>query len=189
MFHAIWRMLLIFLAFSLSAQVQAAVEVNRATQAELESIRGVGPGTSSKILAERQRAPFSNWDDVIDRVHGLGPKTAVRLSAAGLLVNGGGYVPSTKPLAKPSTQSRQPSVIAMSPGGGGSPSETAGSSSGNYIRWSGKPIVPSAQVGSSAQGKVVRVEGRGHRQVTTPSSSAIRPLRPERVPLNLRPAP
>ena len=32
----------------------AAVDVNKATEADLDSIKGIGPGTSSKILQERQ---------------------------------------------------------------------------------------------------------------------------------------
>lgn len=65
----------------------AAVEANQATEAELDSVRGIGPGLSSRILAQRQNAPFKDWNDFIGRVGGVGEKTAARLSREGLTVN------------------------------------------------------------------------------------------------------
>ena len=43
----------------------AALDVNTATEAELDSIRGIGPATSRRILAERDKAPFQNWADLM----------------------------------------------------------------------------------------------------------------------------
>lgn len=66
----------------------AAVELNRATQAELETVRGIGPELSAQLLAERRKAPFADWADVVRRVTGIGRANAARLSAAGLTVQG-----------------------------------------------------------------------------------------------------
>jgi len=67
----------------------AQVEVNKADQAALESIKGIGPSTSMKILDARKKdGPFKAWPDFADRVKGIGEKTAVKLSDAGLTVNG-----------------------------------------------------------------------------------------------------
>src|SRR5690606_37181642 len=64
-----------------------AVDVNTASQAELESIRGVGPKTARIILEERGRAGrFESMEDLSDRVSGIGPKRAQALQAAGLKV-------------------------------------------------------------------------------------------------------
>lgn len=69
----------------------AAPDVNQASQAELESLKGVGPGTSAKILEERKKSPFKDWNDLIERVKGVGAGSAAKLSAAGLTVNGAAY--------------------------------------------------------------------------------------------------
>jgi len=84
----------------LGTAAQAAPDVNQASQAELESLPGIGPGASARILAEREKAPFNDWADLIGRVKGLGAASAAKLSAAGLTVNGVGYAaPALEPAA------------------------------------------------------------------------------------------
>ncbi len=82
------------LAFAAAASM-AAVDVNKASVADLDSIKGIGPGTSAKILEARQKAPFKNWDDLIGRVPGIGEKRAAKLSSEGLTVEGEGYKGAT----------------------------------------------------------------------------------------------
>jgi competence protein ComEA len=80
----------------------AEVDVNKADQAGLSSIKGVGPAMSAHILDARKKGDFKSWEDLQERVAGIGPKSAARLSAAGLTVAGksvGGVVP--RPAAKP----------------------------------------------------------------------------------------
>jgi competence protein ComEA len=72
-------------AFALSAH--AAVDANQANQAELESVKGIGPGLSGKILEARKASAFKDWTDLVDRVGGIGPGNAARFSQAGLTVN------------------------------------------------------------------------------------------------------
>lgn len=69
----------------------AAVDVNKASQAELETVKGIGPGLSAKILKAREAGSFKNWDDLVDRVGGVGPGNASRFSQAGLTVGGATY--------------------------------------------------------------------------------------------------
>lgn len=81
----------------------AAVDVNKANVADLDSIKGIGPGTSSKVMKAREQADFKDWNDLIQRVGGIGPKKAVQLSNNGLTVNGqtyGGAIQKTS-LPKP----------------------------------------------------------------------------------------
>jgi competence protein ComEA len=73
----------------------AAVDVNKATQAELESVTGIGPAAAAKILDERRNGPFKNWDDLVGRVKGVGAGNAARLSAEGLTVGGASYKAAT----------------------------------------------------------------------------------------------
>ena len=70
---------------------QAAVDVNKASQADLEGIRGVGPALSGKILEARKSGEFRHWGDFVERVSGVGPASAARLSQAGLTVSGAAY--------------------------------------------------------------------------------------------------
>jgi competence protein ComEA len=71
-----------------AAVAMAAVDVNKATDAELDGIKGIGPVTTKLITAERKKGEFKNWQDFIDRVKGVGEKSAVKLSENGLTVNG-----------------------------------------------------------------------------------------------------
>jgi len=75
----------------------ATVELNSATVAELDSIKGIGPATSRAILAERSRAPFTDWADFMRRVKGVreahrGPLLRGRPDRAGRAIprHGGG---------------------------------------------------------------------------------------------------
>jgi len=88
--------LLAFLAFSVFA-----ADVNTATQADLEAIKGIGPAIATKILDERKNGSFKDWPDLVSRVKGIGETSAGKLSTAGLTVNGSTY--SGAPAPKPAT--------------------------------------------------------------------------------------
>jgi competence protein ComEA len=86
----------------------AAIDANQASQVELETVKGIGPGLSGKIVAARQQRSFKDWPDLVDRVSGVGPGNAARFSQAGLTVAGAPYsapavatAASAKPGAKP----------------------------------------------------------------------------------------
>ncbi|GAA6119639.1 helix-hairpin-helix domain-containing protein [Acidovorax sp. FG27] len=86
---------LITLAAALwAAAALAAVDVNRATEAQLDAVKGIGPAMSGRILAERKKAPFKDWQDLVERVKGIGPGSAARFSAEGLTVNGDPFKPA-----------------------------------------------------------------------------------------------
>lgn len=85
------KKLITLLASLCAAAAFAAVDVNTATEAELDGIKGIGPGLSSRILDERRSAPFKDWSDFIGRVGGVGNKSAVNFSKEGLTVNGKKY--------------------------------------------------------------------------------------------------
>lgn len=67
----------------------AQVDVNKADQVALDGVKGIGPKTSKAILDERKKGgDFKDWNDLEGRVKGVGEKSAIRLSEAGLTVNG-----------------------------------------------------------------------------------------------------
>ncbi|MEY4369684.1 MAG: hypothetical protein RL564_1634 [Pseudomonadota bacterium] len=94
MLKKFWLPTLALLMFA--GSVFAAIDVNSADQAALDSITGVGPATSKAILAEREKnGNFKDWADLERRVKGVGSRNAVKLSAAGLTVNGKSYEGAT----------------------------------------------------------------------------------------------
>ena len=76
----------------LTAAAVAATDVNKATQAEIESIKGIGVEMSTRILDERKKSEFKDWADLVARVKGIGGASAAKFSAAGLTVNGAVFV-------------------------------------------------------------------------------------------------
>lgn len=69
----------------------AATDVNTASKAELESLRGIGPLQATNIMNEREKGPFKDWTDFKARVRGVGDMSSKRYSDAGMTVNGAGY--------------------------------------------------------------------------------------------------
>ena len=84
---------LIALSALLVGAAMAAVDVNTASENDLDSIKGIGPSTAAKMMTVRKQAPFKDWNDLIQRLSGLGEKRAIKLSAEGLTVNGAPYKP------------------------------------------------------------------------------------------------
>ena len=80
-FRAAMNTLLSACALSLlmGAPAHAELEINQATEAQLDSLLHVGPALSQKILSQRQQSPFADWADLIHRVPGIGPRRARQL--------------------------------------------------------------------------------------------------------------
>jgi len=79
------------MAMLYAATCFAAVDINKAAAAELESIKGVGPSLSSKIIDERKNGNFKDWNDFVSRVSGVGEGNAAKFSAEGMTVNGAAF--------------------------------------------------------------------------------------------------
>ena len=85
------KKILAIVAMLYTALAMAAVDVNKASEAELDGVKGIGPGTSKLIISERKKAEFRDWQDFISRVKGVGENRAAKLSAEGLTVGGAAY--------------------------------------------------------------------------------------------------
>jgi competence protein ComEA len=89
--HPMLKKILAVLVMLYAAVAMAAVDVNKATDAQLDSVKGIGPVTSKLIMTERKKGEFKDWPDFIGRVKGIGEASAVKLSGNGLTVNGQAY--------------------------------------------------------------------------------------------------
>ena len=87
--HSLGLFFALLFAFTVSPASWAAVDVNSASQSELETLPGIGPSKANAIIDYRgTNGPFKNLDD-LDRVPGIGPAT---LSNIGPLVSFSGEV-------------------------------------------------------------------------------------------------
>ena len=101
------KKILAILAMLYAAASFAAVDVNKATAAELDAVKGIGPSISTKILDERKKGSFMDWLDFIDRVKGVGEHNAVKLSSEGLTVNGSTFKGAAATPAKAESKDAQ----------------------------------------------------------------------------------
>ena len=111
-----YKHFLAVLAALFAAAAFAATDVNKATQAELEAIKGVGPAIAGKILDERKKGSFKDWADLVDRVKGVGDGNAAKFSAEGLTVGSASYkgaAPLTKKDDKPAMKAAAPAKPAV----------------------------------------------------------------------------
>jgi competence protein ComEA len=79
------------------------IDLNKASEVELDALKGVGPVLTKAVMDERKKAPFKDWEDATNRVKGLGPQKASSLSEQGVRVQGSAYtvkVADQKPAAK-----------------------------------------------------------------------------------------
>ena len=112
------RLLAAMLAM-LAAAAFAAVDVNKASASDLETVKGIGPAISSHIIEARKKGPFKDWQDMIERVKGVGEANAAKFSAEGLTVNGAtfkGAAPATRTDApKAAAPATKPTAAAPAP--------------------------------------------------------------------------
>ncbi len=73
-----------------------ALDINQASEAELDGLRGLGPAFTRRVMAERDIRPFTDWPDLMRRVSGMGRVTAKKLASQGLTVSGQALVEHNK---------------------------------------------------------------------------------------------
>jgi competence protein ComEA len=100
----------------------AAVDVNKASAADLDGVKGIGPALSGRIVDERKKGNFKDWNDFVERVKGIGEGNAAKLSAEGLTVNGSGFKGAA---AAPAKKDDKPAVKAEEKKGDAKPAATA----------------------------------------------------------------
>lgn len=72
---------------SVGVAFAAPINVNTATQSELESIKGIGPSKAKTIIAERlDGGHFQDANDLQKRVRGIGMKSVEKMVDNGLTI-------------------------------------------------------------------------------------------------------
>jgi competence protein ComEA len=66
----------------------AELDLNRAREMDLDGLKGVGPALSARIIKAREVRAFSNWEDLQQRVKGVGPALSQTLSDQGARIEG-----------------------------------------------------------------------------------------------------
>ena len=111
MFKRFLAALLAFVAMS----VFAAVDVNSASQSELDGVKGIGPVIAGRIVEARKTGPFKDWGDFIERVKGVGEHNAAKFSDGGLTVNGTTYKGVPAKATPAATQSKSTAATTATP--------------------------------------------------------------------------
>ena len=99
------KKILILITPLYAALCLAAVDANQGSAADLDGIKGIGPSLSSKILDERKKGNFKDWNDFIARIKGVRQSNAAKFSTEGLTVNGESYKRASD---TPATQAGSP---------------------------------------------------------------------------------
>jgi competence ComEA-like helix-hairpin-helix protein len=77
----------VVLAFASLGTSASPINVNTATQSELESIKGIGPSKAKTIIAERlDGGHFQDANDLQKRVRGIGMKSVEKMVDNGLSI-------------------------------------------------------------------------------------------------------
>lgn len=88
------RRRIVLLTTALFPLLGHALEINDANRAQLEQLDGIGVVLADKMLQERSKARFENWDDLRKRVKGLSGKRVQQWQSSGVTVNGDRGVPA-----------------------------------------------------------------------------------------------
>ena len=84
---ALMSMLVPVIGFGLSDVMASPVNVNSASQSELESIKGLGPSKARAIISEREDGGFyRDANDLQQRVRGIGMKSVEKMVDNGLTI-------------------------------------------------------------------------------------------------------
>jgi len=83
------KILLMLLTLTCFGTAWAAVDINTASEAQLQELKGIGPSTARAIVKDRSaHGAYKNADDLSKRVKGLGPKSLAKLEGQGLTIPG-----------------------------------------------------------------------------------------------------
>ena len=88
LFRVLSRVLLSSVVALMCCNSTLGLDINQANEAELDSVKGMGPVLSAKVLKARSNGPFKDWQDLMQRVSGIRQNKAQQFSEQGLTVDG-----------------------------------------------------------------------------------------------------
>lgn len=95
----------------LASRVAWAFDINQADARQLQSLNGIGPKLADRVLKERAKGAFRDFDDLSARVKGIGAARIRQWRAAGVVVS-----PPARPMVtttpKPTAGRQQSSKAA-----------------------------------------------------------------------------
>lgn len=119
------RAFLAALLLAFAGTAWAAFDVNTATQAQFEQVKGIGPVKAKAIIDERTKnGPFKSVEDLQKRTTGVGPATLDELKAAGATV--GGLAIAAPAKAAPAKATAPAAPAAAAPAKAAAPVAAAG---------------------------------------------------------------
>jgi competence protein ComEA len=151
------------LAFLFAATAFAAVDANKATQAELESIKGIGPAISGAIISERKKGEFKDWNDLVVRVKGIGETNAGKFSEAGLTVGGKTFSGAAPAATKATAAATAAPATPAAPATTAAPAKSATEATKETAAKTGSAVKHGAEKAASATvaaGKVVKEDAK-----------------------------
>lgn len=93
------KKLLFIILLVLYGSALAAVNINTATQAQLETLQGIGPAKAKAVIEYRKKnGPFKSADD-LEKVNGIGPAIMKRVRKD-ITVGGHGARKESKPAVR-----------------------------------------------------------------------------------------
>ncbi len=116
------KLLLVLVSvFAFSIPAWAIVDLNTATQSQLESLDGVGPRKAQAIIEYRKKNGAFKSVDELDKVPGFGKKTVIKLkkditvgnAKAAVAGKPDKMVKEVKPTAKPVAPLAKPAVVVV----------------------------------------------------------------------------
>ena len=90
-------LLIVVTLFAFNVAVYAAVNINTATQAELETLQGIGPGKAKAIIDYRKKNGLFKSVDDLEKVDGIGPGIIKQLRKDAMV---SGATTQDKPVAR-----------------------------------------------------------------------------------------
>ena len=144
-----FKILLALCAAFYASIAMAAVDVNSASAADLDTIKGIGPKMAASILDERKKnGNFKDWNDFAARVKGVGAKNSVKFSEAGLTVSGKAM---TGAATKPAPATPVSPAKAATPAANSAPSVKSAAAAAPGAATATVPVSPAKKAASASK--------------------------------------